>query len=45
MFGDLHATILHLLGFNHERFTSKSQGLDQKFTGVVPAHVVHDLLA
>jgi uncharacterized protein (DUF1501 family) len=42
---DLHATILHLLGFNHERFTFKSQGLDQKLTGVVPAHVVHDLLA
>jgi hypothetical protein len=42
---DLHATILHLLGFNHEQFTFKSQGLDQKLTGVVPAHVVHDLLA
>ncbi|MGD9634991.1 MAG: DUF1501 domain-containing protein [Pirellulales bacterium] len=42
---DLHATILHLLGFNHERFTFKSQGLDQKLTGVLPAHVVHDLLA
>jgi hypothetical protein len=42
---DLHATILHLLGFHHERLTFKSQGLDQKLTGVVPAHVVHDLLA
>ena len=27
---DLHATILHLLGFDHERFTYKSPGLDQK---------------
>lgn len=42
---DLHATILHLLGFDHERFTFKSQGLDQKLTGVIPAHVVTDLLA
>lgn len=42
---DLHATILHLLGFDHERFTFKAQGLDQKLTGVVPAHVVKELLA
>ena len=31
---DFHATILHLLGFDHERFTYKYQGLDQKLTGV-----------
>jgi hypothetical protein len=42
---DLHATILHLLGFDHERFTYKFQGLDQKLTGVEPAHVVQSLLA
>jgi len=42
---DLHATILHLLGFDHERFTYKFQGLDQKLTGVVPAHLVPGLLA
>jgi len=42
---DLHATILHLLGFDHTRLTHKFQGLDQKLTGVEPAHVVHDLLA
>jgi hypothetical protein len=41
---DLHATILHLLGFDHERFTYKFQGLDQKLTGVEPAHVVQSLL-
>jgi len=41
---DLHATILHLLGFDHERFTYKSQGLDQKLTGVEPARVVKELL-
>ena len=42
---DLHATVLHLLGFDHERFTYKFQGLDQKLTGVEPARVVGELLA
>ena len=42
---DFHATVLHLLGFNHERFTVKSQGLDAKLTGVEPAHVIKGLLA
>ena len=42
---DLHATILHLLGFDHERLTYKFQGLDAKLTGVEPAHVVRELLA
>ena len=42
---DLHATILHLLGFDHERFTHKFQGLDQRLTGVEPARVVKEILA
>ena len=42
---DFHATMLHLLGFDHERFTYKFQGLEQKLTGVLPAEVIHDLLA
>jgi hypothetical protein len=42
---DFHATVLHLLGFDHERFTYKFQGLDQRLTGVLPAHVVSELLA
>ena len=42
---DFHATILHLLGFNHEKFTVKFQGLDQRLTGVLPSHVISDLLA
>ncbi|MFI4874300.1 MAG: DUF1501 domain-containing protein [Blastopirellula sp. JB062] len=42
---DLHATILHLLGFDHNRLSVKFQGLDQKLTGVEPAQVVHDLIA
>ncbi len=42
---DLHATILHLMGIEHERFSFKSQGLDQRLTGVVPAQVVKGILA
>lgn len=42
---DMHATILHLLGLDHQRLTYKFQGLDAKLTGVEPAHVVKQLLA
>jgi hypothetical protein len=42
---DFHATVLHQLGFDHERFTFKSQGLDQKLTGVIPARVVNEILS
>jgi len=42
---DLHATVLHLLGFDHERLNYPFQGLDQRLTGVNPAHVVTDLIA
>ncbi|WAC17761.1 DUF1501 domain-containing protein [Luteolibacter sp. SL250] len=42
---DLHATILHQLGLNHERLSFKFQGLDQRLTGVEPAKVVGGILA
>jgi len=42
---DLHATILHLYGLDHERFSYRYQGLDQKLTGVLPAQVVREILA
>ncbi len=42
---DFHATILHLLGFNHERLTYRVQGLDARLTGVDPARIVTELLA
>lgn len=42
---DFHATVLHLLGFDHERFSYKFQGLNQRLTGVLPARVVPELLA
>jgi hypothetical protein len=42
---DFHATILHQLGFDHERFSVRHQGLDQRLTGVEPAKVIKELLA
>jgi hypothetical protein len=42
---DLHATVLHLLGIDHQRFTFRSQGLDFRLTGVESSKVVHDILA
>ncbi len=42
---DFQATVVHLLGYNHERFTFKHQGLDQKLTGVLPAKVVKALVS
>ena len=41
---DFHATVLHLLGFDHERLTIKHQGLDQRLTGVEPAQVIPELV-
>lgn len=42
---DLHATMLHLLGIDHNRLTFPFQGLDQKLTGVEPARVVKEIIA
>ncbi len=42
---DLHASVLKLLGFDHERFTYRHQGLDFRLTGVEPARVIKELLA
>ena len=41
---DLHATILHLMGFDHERLTYRHAGRDYRLTDV-QGHVVHDMLA
>ena len=40
---DLHATMLHMLGLNHNRLSVKYQGLDMKLTGVEDARVVSDI--
>jgi uncharacterized protein (DUF1501 family) len=42
---DLHATILHCLGIDHNRFTYRFRGLDVRLTGVEEAHVVEGILA
>lgn len=42
---DLHATMLHLLGINHERFAVRYQGLDMRLTGVERAQVVQGVLS
>ncbi|MEM9021408.1 MAG: DUF1501 domain-containing protein [Planctomycetota bacterium] len=42
---DLNATILHLMGIDHARLTFKFQGLNQRLTGVEPAHVVNEILS
>jgi hypothetical protein len=41
---DLHATILHLMGIDHERLTYRFNGLDQRLTGV-RGEVVKGVLA
>lgn len=40
---DLHATILHIMGINHEKLTYRYQGRDFRLTDV-HGHVVHDIL-
>jgi hypothetical protein len=42
---DLNATLLHCLGMDHNRFTFRFQGLNQKPTGVEAAKVVKGILA
>ena len=42
---DLHATMLHQLGIQHEAFSVKFQGLDAKLTGVEGAKVIEGILA
>ena len=41
---DLHATMLHLLGINHQRFTHPFQGLDARLTGVEESRVIQEIL-
>jgi hypothetical protein len=41
---DLHATILHLLGIDHEKLTFRNNGSDRRLTDV-HGHVIEDILA
>jgi hypothetical protein len=40
---DLHATLLALLGIDHEKLTYRFQGLDQRLTGVESTQVVREI--
>ena len=42
---DLHATLLHALGLDHERLTFKFQGLDHRLTGVEKSRVIHEIFS
>ena len=41
---DLHATILHLLGIDHEKLTYRHAGRDMRLTDV-KGNVVHEIVA
>ncbi|GAB5562212.1 MAG: DUF1501 domain-containing protein [Synoicihabitans sp.] len=42
---DFHATLLHLMGMDHNRLSYPFQGLNQKLTGVKQANVIKGILA
>lgn len=43
---DLHATLLHLMGIDHERFTHFSQGANQRLSNITkPSRIVPEILA
>ncbi len=42
---DFHATVLHLMGIDHERFSYRYLGLDQKLTGVEKANVIKEIVS
>lgn len=41
---DFHATVLHLLGIDHEKLTYRHNGANRRLTDV-HGHVIHDVLA
>ena len=41
---DLHATVLHLLGIDHEKLTVRQNGIDRRLTDV-HGHVINEVLA
>ena len=41
---DIHATVLHLLGIDHERLTMRTGGIDRRLTDV-HGRVIEELLA
>jgi hypothetical protein len=41
---DLHATILHLLGIDHEKLVMRHNGADRRLTDV-HGHVIREILS
>ncbi|HJS06694.1 MAG TPA: DUF1501 domain-containing protein, partial [Pirellulales bacterium] len=41
---DVHATVLHLLGIDHEQLTFRNNGIDRRLTDV-HGHIITELLA
>jgi len=41
---DVHATVLHLLGIDHQRLTVRHNGVDRRLTDV-HGHVIREILA
>lgn len=42
---DFHATLLHLMGVDHELLTYKFMGLDQRLTGIEESKVIHNIIS
>ena len=42
---DFHATLLHLLGMDHQELSFFQNGLDQRLTGPDEAHVVDAIVS
>jgi len=42
---DLHATILHLMGFDYRHLTYFYSGLDQKLTGTIDRQIITKAIA
>ena len=42
---DLHATIFHLPGMDHEELTISRNGLDERLTGVYDPRTVNEIVA
>lgn len=41
---DQHATVMHLLGYDHTKVTFRHNGVDRRLTDV-HGHVIHDIIA
>jgi arylsulfatase A-like enzyme len=42
---DFHATVLHMLGLDHQKLFYKRSGLEEKLVGFEPPRVVEEILA